>query len=146
MITWPPHDYPYYWVILHLKSKEDKVKLTNLKNSPQFYVTHQLKLLDNVCKYEMDLTSIVEYTKWTRFCPQTDRRTRWNQYTPFSISLKRGYNHETETHLCKNIYRHIVHTIVSWPNPKQWVKVHTSALMMIIRQSIYSLNHHKGDG
>ena len=32
----PPHDYPYYWVILDLKSKEDKVKVTNLKNSPKF--------------------------------------------------------------------------------------------------------------
>ena len=39
----------------------------------------------------------------------------------------------------KNIERQrpTAHTIVSWPNPKQWVIVHTSALMMIIRQSIY---------
>ena len=44
----------------------------------------------------------------------------------------------------KNIERHAAHTIVSWPNPKQWVVVHTSGLMMITRQSIYSLNHHKG--
>ena len=32
----PPHDYPYHWVILDFKSKEDKVKVTNLKNSPKF--------------------------------------------------------------------------------------------------------------
>ena len=32
----PPHDYPYYWVILDPKSKEDKVKVTNLKNLPKF--------------------------------------------------------------------------------------------------------------
>ena len=31
-----PHDYPYYWVILDPKSKEDKVKNTNFKNSPKF--------------------------------------------------------------------------------------------------------------
>ena len=37
----------------------------------------------------------------------------------------------------KNINRHTTHTIVSWPNPKQCVIVHTSNLMMIIRQSIY---------
>ena len=37
----------------------------------------------------------------------------------------------------KNIERHTAHTIVSWPNPKQWVIVHTSNLMVIIRQSIY---------
>ena len=28
----PPHDYPYHRVILDPKSKEDKVKATNLKN------------------------------------------------------------------------------------------------------------------
>ena len=40
----------------------------------------------------------------------------------------------------KNIERHTADTIVSWPNPKQWVIVHTSDLMMIIRQSIYNLS------
>ena len=40
----------------------------------------------------------------------------------------------------KNIERHIAYTIVSWPNPKQWVIVHTSDLMMIIRQSIYIIS------
>ena len=61
----PPHDYPYYWVILDPKSKEDKVKVTNLKNSPKFHFflnfeTNLLKLLDKMWKYEMDLTSIVD--------------------------------------------------------------------------------------
>ena len=40
----------------------------------------------------------------------------------------------------KNIERHTAHTIVLWPNPKQWVIVHTSDLMMIIRQRIYILS------
>ena len=39
----------------------------------------------------------------------------------------------------KNTKSHTAHTIVSWPNPKQWVIVHTSDLM-IIRQSIYILS------
>ena len=81
----PPHDYPYYWVILDPKSKEDKVKVTNFKNLPKL-----LKLLDKMYKYEMDPKSIVEDTERTRFCPQTDRQTRWNQYTPLSTSLKQG--------------------------------------------------------
>ena len=55
------------------------------------HVTHLLKLLDKMCKYEMDPTSILEDTEWTWFFPQKDRRTRWNQYTPLSTSLKRGY-------------------------------------------------------
>ena len=54
------------------------------------HVTHLLKLLDKMCKYEMDPMSIVEDTERTRFCPQTDRRTRWYQYIPLSTSSKRG--------------------------------------------------------
>ena len=34
----PPHDYPYYWVILDPKSKQDKVKVTNLKNLPKVQI------------------------------------------------------------------------------------------------------------
>ena len=40
----------------------------------------------------------------------------------------------------KNKERHTAGTIVSWPNPKQWVIVHTSDLMTIIRQSIYIIS------
>ena len=40
----------------------------------------------------------------------------------------------------KNIERHTARTIVSWPNPKQWVILHTSDLMMIIRHRIYILS------
>ena len=35
----PPHDYPYHWVILDPKSKEDKVEVTNLKNSQKFQIS-----------------------------------------------------------------------------------------------------------
>ena len=38
-------------------------------------MTHLVKLLDNMCKYEMDPMSIVEDTERTRFCPQTDGQT-----------------------------------------------------------------------
>ena len=34
----PPHDYPYHWVILDPKSKDDKVKVTNFTNSPKFQI------------------------------------------------------------------------------------------------------------
>ena len=40
----------------------------------------------------------------------------------------------------KNTERHTAHTTVSWPNPKQWVIVHTFDLMMITRQSIFILS------
>ena len=42
--------------------------------------------------------------------------------------------------LHKNIERHTADTIVSWPNPKQWVIVHTPDLMVITKQSIYILS------
>ena len=94
-----------YWIILDPKSEEDKVKVTNLKNSPNFqilkqtlHVTH-LKLLDKMCKYEMNPMSIVEDTERQRFCPQTDRRTDgqtdWQGETsipPFQLRCSGGYN------------------------------------------------------
>ena len=93
------------WLLIllsHIRSKEDKVKVTNSKNSPKFQILKQtlhathLKLLDKMCKCEMDPMSIVEDTERTRFCPQTDRRTVGQGETsipPLSTSLKRaGYN------------------------------------------------------
>ena len=51
-------------------------KISNLAILKQtLHATHILKLLDTICKYEMDPTRIVEDTERTRFCPQTDRRT-----------------------------------------------------------------------
>ena len=103
----PPHDYPYYWVILDAKSKENDVKVINLKNLPKLqwfyflnnhYTRHFVKLLDKMCKYEMDPTSIVEDTERTRPCPQTDRRTRWNQYTPFQVRWSGGIINQTLVH------------------------------------------------
>ena len=37
------------------------------------------------------------------------------------------------TNTNKNLRRHTAHTIVSWPNFKQWIIVHTSDLMMIMK-------------
>ena len=78
------------------------------------HATHILKLLDKMCKYEMDPMSIVENTERTRFCPQTDRRTdtqtdrrtRWNQYTPFQFRWSGGYNN--------NKARSWMHSITKW--------------------------------
>ena len=60
-------------------------------------MTHLLKLLDKMCKYEMDPMSIVENTEQTRFCPQTERRTdgQTDKVKPVYLptSLKRGYNY-----------------------------------------------------
>ena len=48
-------------------------------------------MLDKMCKYEMDLASIVEDTELTLFCPQTDGQTdKWMDkvkpvYPPFNF-------------------------------------------------------------
>ena len=53
------------------------------------------------------------------------------------MDLALGHD-ELKNHI--NIERHTALTIVSWPNPKQWIMVHTSDLMMISRQIIYILS------
>ena len=44
-----------------------------------------------------------------------------------SCQMNRRYFHIDWLHR-KHIERHTAHTIVSWPNPKQWIIVHTSFL------------------
>ena len=44
------------------------------------------------------------------------------------MSSNKGFNF-----LHKNIARHIAHTNVLWPNPKQWLMILISDLIMIIR-------------
>ena len=57
-----------------------------------------------------------------------------------------GYIFQNEFSL-KNIERHTVDTIVSWPNPKQWVIVHISDFGDDKKTKyIYSFNHHKRNG
>ena len=91
-----PHDYPYHWVILDFKWKDEISNLWILKRALR--ATHLLKLLDKMCKYEMDLMSIVEDTERTRFCPQTDRRTDGQGDTsipPFQLPWSGGYNYSS---------------------------------------------------
>ena len=67
--------------ILDPKTKQDKVKVKRIWEKFKFLnlkknFTHLLKLLDKMCRYEMDPVSIVEDTEQTRFCPQMDNG-RW---------------------------------------------------------------------
>ena len=92
-----PHDYPYHWVILDPKSKEDKVKVTNLKNSPklqifEFWNGHYMRHTFWSCLIRC---ANMKWIRWVLLKIQSGhdsvhRRTRWYQYTPLSTSLKRG--------------------------------------------------------
>ena len=49
-------------------------KVSNVSILKQtLHMTHLRNLLDKMCKYEMDTTSIGEDTERIRFCPQTDK-------------------------------------------------------------------------
>ena len=72
----PPPPPPPSWLpipLSHIGSqvKDDKVKVTNFKNSPKFYRW----------RYRADTILSTD--------GRTDRRTEWYQYTPLSTSLKR---------------------------------------------------------
>ena len=87
VIKWKhfPRYWPFVWGIRRSPVNTlHKVQWcgSSTKNNNPLFVTHLLKLLDKVYKYEMDPVSIVEDTERRPFSPQTDRRTRWNQYTP----------------------------------------------------------------
>ena len=91
---------PILLINIESQVKQDKVKGVNLKKLSNFkfqkskkkyqHTTHLLKLVDKMCKYEIDPASIVEHTERTLFCSQADRRTRWNQYTPLQIRWADG--------------------------------------------------------
>ena len=66
-----------------------------------------------MCKYEVNLTSVVERYRADTILStdkQMDRRTRWNQYTPLSTSLKRGYNNATRYGLKAEPAKHLQKT------------------------------------
>ena len=78
--------------------------------------------------------------------PWLTDESNWNKFSYGWWTLRWNYGnlemHVPEIHLTlisncipyKNIERYTADTIVSWPNPKQWGIVHTSDLMLIIRQ------------
>ena len=90
---------------------------------------------------------------------QTDRRTdgQGESSIPLSNFVGRGYNNIVKSAYMINCpyiryqilalkspnikRRHTAHTIVSWPNPEQWLMIHTSNLIMIIRLSTHSRDH-----
>ena len=84
----PPAQY-YPILLIHIGSQvktrqsqsykfEEFAKISNLlilkqNKTNTLHTTYLLKLLDKMCKYEMDLASIVEDTEQTWFCRQTDK-------------------------------------------------------------------------
>ena len=88
----PPHDYPYYWSVnIGSPIKTTQSQSYKFKEFAKtsyililinfLHATHVLKLLDKMCKYEMDPASIVEDTE------RMDRRTWWNQYTTLQLRI-----------------------------------------------------------
>ena len=99
----PPHDYPYYWVILDPKWKEDRVKITNLKNLPKFQI---FKFWNKHYTRHTFWSCLIRCAnmKWIRWIllkiqsghdsvhRRTDGQTdKVKPVYPLSTSLKRGY-------------------------------------------------------
>ena len=100
----PPHDYPILFSHIGSQVKRRQSQSYKFKEFASIsislilrqtlHATHLLKLLDKMCKYEMDLTSIVEDTEQTLFCPQTDRQMKGQGETsipPFQFHWSGGY-------------------------------------------------------
>ena len=94
----PPHDYTYRWSQVNRRQSQsykfkEFAKISNhwiLKQT--LHVTHLLKLLNKMCKDELDPASIVEDTARALFCLQTDRRPDGQGETsiPFNFVESRG--------------------------------------------------------
>ena len=66
------HRWPDHGVLSHeVKKNPAKIRISEMVSKPQQAIYFQ-KLVDKMCKYEMDLASIVEDTERTRFCLQAD--------------------------------------------------------------------------
>ena len=100
MIT---HTIESYWIPSQKKTKS-KLQILSIRQNFKFFnfettiilhATNLLKLLDKMCKYEMDPMSIVEDTERIQFCPHTDRQTDGQGETsipPFQLRWSGGYN------------------------------------------------------
>ena len=66
-------------------------------------------------------------------CPLGERKFWWVIFKLIFLQIDDRSFLVNRPLMNKNIVRHTAHTIVSWPNPKQWLMIHTSGLMMIIR-------------
>ena len=130
--SWKPKFWITSFMLRRIMCKQDKVKVTNLGNLPKFkfwnfaktlHTTHFLKLLDKMCKYEMDLASILEDTIQTRFCLQTDRhmeRQGETSITLFNFVEVKGDNNLGWIHLRKHkIYTEVAQVVEIIPCWKQ---------------------------
>ena len=83
----PPHDYPYYWVILDPKSKWDKVKVTNLKNLPKFQISNGSNKYRWIYRANMILSTDGQTDRWTD--RQTDGQGE-TSISPFQLCWNGG--------------------------------------------------------
>ena len=96
------------------------MQFCNVENT--LHMTHLLRLLDKMCKYEMDSASIVEDTEPTWFCPQTDGQTDWQMdrqdetsihvYT-LQLRCVRGVHKNNQVH-CTYLYNTREYDICIW--------------------------------
>ena len=86
-------------LVKRTQSQSHKFKIAKNSNFKTLqatsHATHLLKLLDKMCKYELDPARIVSATQRTRDAGRTDGRSETN--IPPTTSLCGGYNNCTRT-------------------------------------------------
>ena len=113
----PPHDYPYALLVIHIRSqvkskqsqsykfKKKRPKIQILQQT--LHATYLVKLIDKMCKYEMDPTKTVGATEWTQDAARTDGRTD-GQTDRWMDGVKPIY--PPTTSLCRGIIRTLSQT------------------------------------
>ena len=82
-------------LLSHIESRDKRRQSQSYKFKEFAKISNFYFLLDKMCKYKMDLTSTIQVTERTRFCPQTDGQTgRWREsiIPPFQLRWRGGYN------------------------------------------------------
>ena len=109
-------------------TQSERCKFKEITQNAKFGIFHKtqqatqlLKLVDKMCKYEMDVASIVDDTKRTRFFLSTEGQTGMVKpvYPPPSTSLSGGYNkNKSDSNAAKPLSRQIrewAHRFRPWP-------------------------------
>ena len=114
--------YDYLFIKSISKSLSNYLQGANIVSNMHFY--------DNLMPHNFRKhIGINEISWWMLIVEKNGIKFRIKLYVPQIDAQKHGLLPY------KNIKRHTAHTIISWPHPKRWIVVHTSDLMMIIRQS-----------
>ena len=108
------------------KSNYSRLRLMLLNKSAAIYVRHWIG--DNVV-----MKSQIDHDLTIRMPPASPTKPWWRLIWLNSGDWDGNAVSQNILPFNANITRHTAHTVVSWPNPIQWLNIHISDLMMTMR-------------